>query len=53
MWRTMPVQHIKAMSKKTMPALAGGKPSDCLQYLLDTGDFSGFKECKASNKDQA
>ncbi len=41
------MRHIKALSKVSMPALAGvpASPSSCLDYLLQ-GDLSTFKECK-------
>jgi hypothetical protein len=44
------MRHIKALSKKSSPALAGLVSTSCLSYLL-AGDLSTFKECKASSKD--
>lgn len=38
------MRHVKALSKKMTPALAG--TVSCFTYLLE-GDFQNFKECKA------
>lgn len=41
------MRHIKALSKKTTPALAGTVL--CYTYLLE-GDFQTYKECKLSGE---
>lgn len=44
------MRHLHAISTTFLPARANGDGPECIDYLLSTGDFCGFKDCKESLK---